>query len=230
MENNICIIGNSHISQFDSENLDNIYGYGASIFGLLNENSHLKLKDQILEYQKINPHKIFIFFLGQTDIEFIYYYKCVLQNKKIDIKLYIDDLIRKYIFFVKTYITNDFIFLGINPHVIKDINHIFNINFRNPENGDINGEYKSDINFTDYEYIYNSTYEDRFKYNLDFNENLKNECIKNNIKFCDLTKYILNNNYEVKKEYMPIIDDHHLIKSKTLYMNLIHEINLFYKL
>ena len=37
MENNLCIIGNSHISQFDS-NLNNIYGWGASIFGLYNEN------------------------------------------------------------------------------------------------------------------------------------------------------------------------------------------------
>ena len=106
VENNIAIIGNSHIDQFDSKNFDYIYGYGASILGLLNENSHLRLKDKILEYQKINPHKILIFFLGQTDIEFIYYYKCVLQNKKIDIKLYIDDLIEKYIYIVKTYIYN----------------------------------------------------------------------------------------------------------------------------
>ena len=63
MENNLCIIGNSHISQFDS-NLNNIYGWGASIFGLYNENSVLKLKNQILSYQASHPEKILVFFFG----------------------------------------------------------------------------------------------------------------------------------------------------------------------
>jgi len=194
-----CLIGNSHTSQFDSNNLKKLYGYGASIFGLLNENSSLKLKEQILQYQHLNPKTTLIFFLGQTDIEFIYYYRSVKQNKKLDIIFYIDDLIEKYIYFIKNYITNDCIILGINPHVIKDIKHTFNVNFRATNghtnghtNGDPNGSNNLTINFEDYTHIYNDSYEDRFKFNMVFNEKIQVECTKNNIKYCDLTKYILN--------------------------------------
>ena len=109
-----CLIGNSHISQFNiniNDNLiDILYGYGASICGLWNENSKLKLQNQILNYQKMYPDKILIFFLGQTDIEFIYYYKSVKQNKKIDIDVFIDNLVERYISFINTFITNKCIF------------------------------------------------------------------------------------------------------------------------
>ena len=49
----LAIIGNSHLSQFvvNNDKLNKIYGYGASICGLWNENSKLKLKEQILNYQ-----------------------------------------------------------------------------------------------------------------------------------------------------------------------------------
>jgi hypothetical protein len=214
MENNLCIIGNSHISQFDS-NLNNIYGWGASIFGLYNENSFLKLKEQILSYQASNPGKILVFFLGQTDIEFIYYYKCVLQKKKLDIYLYIDSLIKHYIDFVNNFITNDFIMMGINPHVIDNIKHVYNVNFRNNIPHDPNGTLSLNISFEECADIYNYNYHERFDFNMYFNKKLKKECENNNIKYCDINKYILDENNKVKSEFFPSETDHHLKKIKT---------------
>ena len=66
--NNFAIIGNSHLSQFDNPHMKTIYGYGASILGLWNENSVLQLKKHILDYQKNNKNDILVFFLCQTDI------------------------------------------------------------------------------------------------------------------------------------------------------------------
>ena len=37
-----------------------------------------------------------VFFLGQSDIEFIYYYRCIKMNKKIDI----DDFITNRLFYL----------------------------------------------------------------------------------------------------------------------------------
>jgi hypothetical protein len=224
--NKFCLIGNSHTSQFDeSEKLDILYGYGASIGGLLNENSYLRLKDTILNYQKENPNKIFIFFLGQTDIEFIYYFKSVKQNKKLEKISYINDLIQNYIYFIKNYITNDCVILGINPHVIDDIKHIFNVNFRANCENDPNGKNNLTINFEDYLHIYNDSYEERFNFNKYFNDKLKVECKNNNIKYCDMNKYILDENNRVKTEYLPKYTDHHIAKNKNLFYYLLVEIN-----
>jgi hypothetical protein len=226
-----CLIGNSHTLQFDEIILmDNIEAYGASIFGLFNENSVLKLKDSILNYQNNNPNKTLVFFLGQTDIEFIYYFKSVKKNVKLDIHAYIDDLIEKYIYFVKTNITNNCVILGINPHVIKDNIHIFNVNFRgNPTNIDPNGSYNEKYIFEDYLHIYNDSYEDRFKYNIEFNEKLKLKCEENNINFCCINKYILDENNNVKSEFCLPYLDHHLKKNKILFYYLLEEIHKFIK-
>ena len=51
MEHKFCLIGNSHTDQFKNPELKILYGYGASICGLYNENSVLKLKEKILNYQ-----------------------------------------------------------------------------------------------------------------------------------------------------------------------------------
>ena len=52
IENKFCIVANSHGSQFDKPKLNLLYGYGASICGLYNDNSILQLKNNILNYQK----------------------------------------------------------------------------------------------------------------------------------------------------------------------------------
>ena len=226
--NKICLIGNSHTSQFDeTKNMDILYGYGASIFGLLNDNSRLKLKDDILKYQKNNPDKTLIFFLGQTDIEFIYYYKSVKQNKKLDINLYIDDLIEKYVYFIKTYITNNCVVLAINPHVIRDNIHIFNVNFRGSREYDPNGTNNENIQYEDYLHIYNDSYEDRFSYNMMFNEKLKIQCYNNNINYANINQYILDDNNNVKDEFDNGRLDHHLKENHKLFNFLLQEIGPF---
>jgi hypothetical protein len=64
------------------------------------------LKEQILDYQNLNPEKTLVFFLGQSDVEFIYYYKSIKQNYKIDITEFLDDIVNKYIDFIVKYIKN----------------------------------------------------------------------------------------------------------------------------
>jgi hypothetical protein len=147
MEHNFCIIGNSHLFQFDNPSLNTLYGYGASICGLYNNNSTLKLKEYILEYQDLNPEKYLVFFLGQSDIEFIYYYKCIKNNNKMDMNKFIDEIIEKYIQFIINNIKKPIV-LGINPTTIKTEEHIFNVNFRELNNNPA-GSYLSNIQYED---------------------------------------------------------------------------------
>ena len=86
---NITFIGNSHITQFMhikpsyGLNVDRLQFPGASIKGLIKENSTIGLNNMIKNYDFID--KLAIFILGQCDIEFGYYYKSVMKNEKLDI-------------------------------------------------------------------------------------------------------------------------------------------------
>ena len=223
--NNFAIIGNSHLSQFDNPHMKTIYGYGASILGLWNENSVLQLKKHILDYQKNNKNDILVFFLGQTDIEFIYYFKSVKQNKKIDINEYIHDLVDKYISFIKTFITNKVVILGINPHVIKDIQHTYNVNFTEKTPQNPNGDNSSDkYKFSDYLHIYNDSYETRCSYNMLFNKMLEEKCKHNNVNYITDNDIILDDNGNVKEKYFPRLVDHHLVKNIDLYNHLVEKL------
>jgi hypothetical protein len=225
MENKFCIIGNSHIDQFNNNKLNILYGYGASICGLYNINSTLKLKDNILNYQNLNPEKKMVFFLGQSDIEFIYYYKSIKNNNKLDINIFIDNLISNYIKFIVDYIKNPIV-LGINPTTIKNNEHIFNVNFREQTSNNPSGSYLN-INYEDVKYFYD-TFEVRFNNNLLFNNKLKCECKKNNIIYVDLNDEIIDTNtMTVKEIYQPKHDDHHLVKNINLYNILISKIKNF---
>lgn len=226
--NNFCLIGNSHTSQFSEDKLiDILYGYGASICGLSNKNSVLKLSDRILEYQQNNPSKVLVFFLGQTDIEFIYYFKSARQNKKLDIIEFIDKLVEDYIYFIKNNISNKCVILGINPTVIENNFHIFKVNFEETNQHNPNGHFDEKAKYSDYQHIYNDSYETRFSYNIIFNNKLKEKCKENNINYCDINKYILDENNNVKYEYMPNYVDHHLVKNKKLFYYLLDELKQF---
>jgi hypothetical protein len=232
MENIIdkfCIIGNSHLSQFSNKNLNIIYGYGASICGLYNNNSTLNLKQNILNYQEQNPEKHLVFFLGQSDIEFIYYYKSIKNNIKLDINVFIDDIIYNYLKFIKKNIKNPII-MGINPTVIESNIHIFKVNFK--DTGTITnlnpiGKYNEEINYDDVKHFYDD-FNTRFKNNLLFNTKLKIECEKNNIKYFDINDEVLDDNNNVKHIYLPN-NDHHLIENINLYNHLIYKLKNFIK-
>lgn len=227
MEHKFCLIGNSHTSQFDNPNMNILYGYGASICGLYNQNSILQLKQKILDYQSLNPEKTLIFFLGQSDIEFIYYFKSIIKQKKILIDEFINFWVEKYVEFVKTYIKKPII-LGINPTVIKNNEHIFNINFRDNISNNINpsGSNLLHINYSNVKHYYDD-FDIRFNNNLNFNKKLKSECEKNNIIYIDLNDEVLNQNMKVKELYQPISDDHHIVKNIRLYDVLIDKIKYF---
>ena len=228
MENKFCLIGNSHASQFDNKKLEILYGYGASICGLYNENSVLKLKEKILNYQHLNPDKYLVFFLGQSDIEFIYYYKSIKNNYKIDITEFINEIVEKYIEFIIKYIKKPII-LGINPAVIKSNEHIFNVNFRDviSMNTNPSGSNHLNIKYEDVKHFYDD-FEKRFNNNLDFNKKLNEECQKYNISYIDLNKYILDDKNNVKREYLNNFDDHHLKPNINLCHYLFYELNQLY--
>ena len=224
MEHKFCLIGNSHASQFNNDKLCVLYGYGASICGLYNDNSVLKLKEKILEYQQTHPEKYLVFFLGQSDIEFIYYYKSIKNNCKMDITDFTNEIVQKYIEFVIKYI-NKPIILGINPTVIKSNEHIFNVNFRDAISMNTNPSGSTDLNvkYDDVKHFYDD-FEQRFINNLNFNKILHKECLKHNVTYIDLNKYILDEKNNVKEEYLLNFDDHHLKPNNNLYVYLINEL------
>lgn len=223
----ICLIGNSHIGQFNSNdykdiNVDKLYSLGASIKGLTNSSSKLKLGEKIINYQNNNPNTILYFFLGQVDVEFGYYYKCVIDNVKYDINIYIQNLINEYEKFLINNITNTICILSINPTVITDIFHNFIVSFGCTNGGDAGYSITSQNNLYQYhtykDTIYNDTYEIRYNYNKLFNDQLEIMCKRNNYKYINFWNIITENNI-VKKEYMPIKVDHHLINNSNNLFN-----------
>jgi hypothetical protein len=221
---NLCFIGNSHLSQFSLDKL-NVQGFltcqviyctGASIKGLCNPDSKLQLKKQILDFQNLNPDYTLVFFLGQVDIEFGYYYKCTIDNKKHDVHDYIISLIKKYESFLSKELTNPFVILSINPTVIRNIEHNFNVSFKCPNgNNGFYSEENPDILFENYkDTIYNDSYEVRYKNNKLFNEELNKMCEKNKYKYINFWEMVLDSAGNVKEEYMPKNEnDHHLCKN-----------------
>jgi hypothetical protein len=233
----LCFIGNSHVDMFSHSNIfpNTITKkcIGASIKGLVNENSTLQLKNQIFEFQNDKSFEDYtlVFFLGQVDIEFGYYYKCCVDKIKYDFQEYCDNLISRYeYFFTSNVLKLPFIILGINPTVIKNNEHIFNVCFRcdNGKSGFYSGaDNKLKFNDVKNEYIYHD-YDTRLKHNKIFNEKLEAMCNKNGFKYIDFWEYLFENNkrhninstninstnidnYKLKESYDPKRDnDHHL--------------------
>jgi hypothetical protein len=212
-----CFIGNSHLDQFNLKNSghDYIYCRGASIKGLVNTNSKLQLKNKINAYKSLNPDSILVFCLGQVDIEFGYYYKCIKDSIKYDINQYIDDLIQKYKVYLEDH-TNRIAVVSINPTTIKTTQHIFNVCFTEDNGKDgFYSETNKDIQFTDVNELYlNQSYEERFEYNRVFNTKLQEMCRINNSIYIDLWPCIVEHT-TIKKEYLPDHEDHHLKNNHT---------------
>jgi hypothetical protein len=217
MEKKICFIGNSHINQFNlPENIDRLYCLGASIKGLSNPNSTLKLHEKIQEYCDEKPDAILLFVLGQVDIEFGYYYKCVKDGVKYAVKEYCDDLTQGFEQYLCHNIKNPFYVLSINPTVITDIIHNFNVSFRC-----INGivgfysELNESVQFEDVSQFYNDSFEVRFENNRIMNDSLRAMCEKNGFKFIDFWDVLLDEENRVKQQYLPYFLDHHLCVGGT---------------
>lgn len=223
----LCFIGNSHIDQFHLDkqytNIFNaIYCMGASIKGLTNPQSKLQLSSLIDNFQDNNKDYSFVFFLGQVDIEFGYYYKCVKLNNKIDINEYIDDIIDKFQTYLLNRVKIPFYILSINPTVINNIEHNFNVSFRCPNGKEgFYSEVDTNISFEQYKFIYNDSYETRFEYNKLFNDKLEIMCKKNNFRFINLWNSLVKDNKVIDK-FIPKATDHHLVTS--IYDNLFEKV------
>ena len=233
--NSIVFIGNSHISQFDIDNIPNSYNIsvdllefpGASIKGLLNNNSKTGLLQKINSYNFEN--KLAIFILGQCDVEFGYYYKSVQNGEKLEFSDFVEDLIAKY----DSYLSNvnfDFVVLGINPCVVEDIKHNFRVNWNDDicffEN-QINetGTLNSNLRFEDHLHIYNEDLKSRNDNHKFFNSRLRELCSERNYKFVDLYEDITENDI-VLPEFKNFGLDHHLRKNIRLFDILHNKINL----
>ena len=229
----LAFIGNSHLRQFNLyQDIVCIYEMGASIKGLVNPGSKLMLKNTINNFINDNPNHSLIFFLGQVDIEFGYYYKCIVDNIKYDINIYYDDIIKKYESYLQT-LTCNFYILSINPTTITNTDHIFNVCFRSNNGKDGFYSEKND-NYTLNERvkeILNDSYQERFLNNKLFNDKLEFMCLKNNYKYIDFWEVVTNNN-KVNEKYMPSDGDHHLKKVQDTFLldYILYKINGFKKL
>ena len=79
----ICLIGNSHIGQFNSNdykdiNVDKLYSLGASIKGLTNSSSKLKLGEKIINYQNYNQYYYNLIFHNYQNLQLLFYSQCLL--------------------------------------------------------------------------------------------------------------------------------------------------------
>jgi hypothetical protein len=216
------IIGNSHTYIFNEfTNIFIISKLGASIKGLIKYNSSTNLNFEVLDSLKFNKKSTYIFYLGQCDLEYGYYYKSVLNNTKLDIMLYIDELIHDYELFLKN-IPNNIIIMGVNPSVIRDMKYNFDVCFRdkNPYHKDNeNGGYYLNYNYDDYKHIFNDSLESININHKLFNNKLKDMCNKNNYKYIDLWDLIYKND-NVLDIYKPIGLDCHINYNNSIYKYL----------
>jgi hypothetical protein len=221
---NLVFIGNSHISQFlvikQSYGVisDRLQFPGASIKGLLKENSKIGLSNMINSYDFNN--KIAIFVLGQCDIEFGYYYKSVRQNEKLNIDFFMEDLIVKYDKYLSQ-LSFDFVVVGINPCVSDDIRHNFYVNFEDMDCQDTNqfnetGTVDNNIKFEDYLHIYNDSLFTRNQIHKKFNTLLSKMCFEKGYKFVDIWDDITTND-TIKSQFKLDKLDHHIRESDEIF-------------
>mgnify|MGYP000861068337 CR=1 FL=1 len=217
----LCFIVNSHGGQFNLDkyngihNINNIYCLGSSIKGLTNPLSKLQLYKKIDEYYHKNPDVTFIYFLGQVDIEFGFFYKQWKIQKKISIEDYIDDLITCYQTYLLNHNNYNFIILPINPNVITDVKHIFKVCFLENNGKDAGYSEETKLKFDDVKHLYNLSHEELYYHNKLFNKKLKQMCLKNNFKYIDFIPMLLDKDGCVKQQFKPRHIDHHLVCNDT---------------
>ncbi len=222
------IVGNSHASIFDYfKNVYFISKPGASIVGLLKQNTKTRLNEDVHNSLESFKNTTYIFYLGQCDIEFSYYYKSVLNNEKLNVDEYIYKLINTYELFLQK-ISNKIIIFGINPCVVKDNSYNFKICFKdnNPFAKDNeNGCYDEKIIYEDYLHIFNDSQKDKNIIHKNLNESLKKMANKNQYNYFDIWDLVIDENGNVKNIYQPIENDCHIKKNNEICDYLLQKIN-----
>ena len=174
---------------------------GATMKGLAkNDNKNIiKIKHNINKY---NPNiKCIIFSFGQVDLNFSFYYNLILKHKIIDLK----KIIKDYVKVVKELKTNaKKIIINIYPTALKD-EHLLNslVMYQVIQDSTIDSINKDKF----YNYANFKVRKERL---IEANRYLKKECIKNNIRFLDINKHILDENYVVKDKFVDKLSNYNI--------------------
>jgi len=191
---NIYIYGCSHCKCFTRNNIKignitivNKFKSGASMSGIVNDISTLNYKPDIDKNIHDNKNDIHLFKFGQVDIEYIFLYKTIIKNLDIDKLFFYNDIIDKYVNYLKKYISNE------SENIL-----VCGSNLTNPYNWE---KYVKHILKIDY-LPDDMTYQSKNSDILTFNNILKNKCEKNNIIYVDTI-----NECTIKKENDIIVKD-----------------------
>ena len=192
---NTIVFGSSFSKLFfplDSDKLKIMTFNGAMIKGLLNKNENYHIINETLKNNKYD-NGIFIF--GDPDCIFYFFKKKYTDN--IDDKIILKNIMlhaAKYVEYVSNLknITNKYICSTFPPNIISADN------FKNSmyyiykafDKETCNRFLKKDLK-----------YSNRLQIVLDFNDVLEKECKKYNIKFCNITKYLLNSKNKLRKSF-----------------------------
>ncbi len=184
---------------------------GASLSGLPNRESKLKIRNRIINFLKNNKPSYLILKFGQVDIDLGYYYRIVVKNQNIDHKIYINNMIKNYILFIKDiskYISIDkIIVFGINPPSLIDKNRCVDytkrIIFEN------NSEFNNNTDFKNKLIKTIKNIQNRTEFSKLFNNTCKYYCNKNNIKYSEVFDELLDNDKIISKKFTNN-NDHHI--------------------
>lgn len=161
-----------------------------SISGLNNENSKTKYNN-IIELNFLNQNNNYnLFKLGQVDVEYVYYYKTLIKKENITKIQFYNNIVEKYINFIKKFNGNKII-CGINlpssGSTTNDIIHLKKVLQTNMNIDESMVEHQT-----------------KMKDHILFNKILKDSCISNNITYFDLIEESIvynNDNIELKDEF-----------------------------
>jgi hypothetical protein len=224
MIGSIYFVGNSHLDQFivGSLNLPVPAGTlcvpGASIRGLTNPVSRTGLNTMIRTADK--DEALFVFHLGQVDIEFGYFYKSALQGKKLDVDAYIEEMIQRYESFLQS-LRGKCMVIGVNPTVITDMVHIFRVNFQDAvcsENNALQetGCWNTSATFDSLRHIYDVSQTELTGLLKMANTAIKSMCLRNGFRFLDVWPILADESDQVVREFRPTDLNHHIVPSAIL--------------
>ena len=199
---NIYIYGCSHCKCFIRNKIKignitiiNEFKSGASMSGIVNDISTLNYKPDIDKNIYDNKDDIHLFKFGQVDIEYIYLYKTIVKKLDIDKIFFYNDIIDKYIVYLKNYISN------YSKNLL-----VCGSNLTSPYNWE---KYVKSILKIDY-LPEDMTYQSKNNDILTFNNILKTKCENNNIIYFDtINKCTSKKNNDIFVKDIFIGKDHH---------------------
>lgn len=233
----VKIFGDSHSSYFKltprvlkllgSPNLKstvNVYK-GGSMAGFGKRESTLNLSNEVKK--SIESDDFVILNFGQVDIELGFYYKKIIKDNEQSTIQHMNEIIEKYMVFIKSLDNNRIIIKGLNaPSTCHSENQWQNFIMRiispntlsEVDNQNINTELIK-------RKIKNLPSDDsiRTKISLEFNKRLKTACHNNNVHYFDINEELIDKNTGILKNSFitPVFDNHitDSIETRLLHWN-----------